>query len=67
MDPRKLARNVPSAKENAEENESTWGIRRTVEGRQRTAIEAAGNIRDLGSLFLYHTWVTFVIAMVSNV
>ena len=59
--------NVANAKKNAIESEWTWGIRRTVEGRQRTAIEAAGNIRDLGSLFLYHTWVTFVIAIISNV
>lgn len=35
-----------------------------VEGIQRMMIEATGNIRDVGSLFLYHTWVIFEI--VSN-
>ena len=65
MEPRKAVKNVTNAKANAMENDSTRGIRRTAEGIQRIIIEAAGNTRDLGSLFLYHTWVIFVI--VSNV
>jgi hypothetical protein len=65
MEPRKAVKNERSAKANAMKSDSTWGIRRTVEGIQRIIIEATGNTRDLGSLFLYHTWVIFVI--VSNV
>ena len=65
MEPRRAVKNVTSAKINAMENDSTWGIRRAVEGIQRMIIEATGNTRDLGSLFLYHTWVIFVI--ISNV
>lgn len=54
MDPKKAARNVMTAKENAIENDPTWGSRRTVEGMQRMVIEATGHTRELGSLFLYH-------------
>jgi hypothetical protein len=61
MDPMKAVRNVINAKGNATENDPTWGSRRMVEGIQRTMVEATGNTRDFGSLFLYHTWVTFVI------
>ena len=65
MEPRKDVINVTNAKANAVENDSTWGIRRAVDGIQRIIIEVTGITRDLGSLFLYHTWVIFVI--VSNV
>ena len=65
MEPRRVVKNVTNAKANALKSDSTWGIRRAVEGIQRIIIEATGNTRDLGSLFLYHTWVIFVI--VSNV
>ena len=58
-------KNVTIAKANAMGNDSTWGIRRAVEGIQRIIIEATGDTRDAGSLFLYHAWVIFVI--VSNV
>ena len=61
MDPRRAVKNVTNAKVNAMENDSTWGIRMAVDGIQRTIIEATGNTRDLGSLFLYHTWVILVI------
>jgi len=57
MEPRKADKNVTNAKANAMENDSTWGIRRTVEGIQRIIIEATGHAGELGSLFLYHTWV----------
>ena len=65
MEPRNVVMNVTNAKANAMENDSTWGIRRVVDGIQRIIIEATGNTTDFGSLFLYHTWVIFVI--VSNV
>lgn len=52
---------VTNAKVNAMENDSTWGVRMAVEGIQRKIIEATGNTRDLGSLFLYHTWAILVI------
>ena len=65
MEPRRAVKNVTNAKANAVDNDSTWGIRRAVEGIQRIIIEAIGNTTDFGSLFLYHTWVIFVI--VSNV
>ena len=65
MEPRRAVENVTDAKANAMKNESTRGIRRAVEGIQRIIIEATGNTGDFGSLFLYHTWVTFV--NVSNV
>ena len=65
MEPRKVVTNVTDAKANAMENDSTWGIRRVIDGIQRIIIEATGNTTDFGSLFLYHTWVIFVI--VSNV
>ena len=65
MEPRRAVKNVKNAKANAIENDSTWGISRAVEGIQRIIIEATANTADFGSLFLYHTWVTFVI--VSNV
>ena len=63
MEPRRVIRNVTNAKANAMENDSTWGIRRAVDGIQRIVIEATGNTRDFGSLFLYHTWVIFVIVI----
>jgi hypothetical protein len=59
MEPKRAVKNIMNAKANAIENDSTWGIRRTVEGIQRMIIEATGNTRDFGSLFLYHTWVIF--------
>ena len=61
MEPNRADKNVRNAKENATEKDSTWGIRRAVEGIQRIIIEATGNTRDpgLGSLCLYHTWVVF--------
>lgn len=61
MDPKKAAKNEITAKENAIESDLTWGSSRAVEGKQRIVIEATGHTRDVGSLFLYHTWVTFVI------
>ena len=60
MEPSKAVKNVTNAKANAMKNDSTWGIRRAVDGVQRIIIEATGNTRDLGSLFLYQTWVVFV-------
>ena len=60
IEPRRAVKNVTNAKANAMKNDSTWGIRRAVEGIQRITIETTGNARDLGSLFLYHTWVIFV-------
>ena len=66
MEPRRAVKNVTNAKANAMKKDSTWGIRRAVEGTQRIVIEVTGNTRDLGSLFLYHTWVIFVL-IVSNV
>ena len=65
MEPKKAVKNVMNAKANAMKNDSTRGIRRAVDGIQRIIIEATGNTRDLGSLFLYHAWVIFV--NVSNV
>ena len=65
MEPRRAVKNVANAKANAMKNDPTWGIRRAVEGKQRIIIETTGNRGDLGSLFLYHTWVIFVV--VSNV
>ena len=65
MEPRRAVKNVMNAKANATENDSVWGIRRVVEGIQRITIEATGDAGDFGSLFLYHTWVIFVI--VSNI
>jgi hypothetical protein len=65
MEPRRAVENVTNAKANAVDNDFTWGIRRAVEGIQRIIIEAISNTTDFGSLFLYHTWVIFVI--VSNV
>ena len=65
MELKKAVKNVTNAKANAMKNDSTWGIRRAVDGIQRIIIEATGNTRDLGSLFLYHAWVIF--AKVSNV
>ena len=65
MEPRRAVKNVANAKANAMKNDPTWGIRRAVEERQRIIIEATGNTGDIGSLFLYHTWVIFVV--VSNV
>ena len=64
MEPRRAIKNVTNAKINAIGSDSTWGIRRAVEGIQIIVIEATGNTRDFGSLFLNHTWVIFVI--VSN-
>ena len=61
MEPRRAVKNVTNAKANAMKSDSTWGIRRAVVGIQRVIIEAIGNTRDFGSLFLYHTWVIFVI------
>ena len=61
METRRVVENVRNAKANAIENDSTWGISRAVEGIQRIIIEAIANTADFGSLFLYHTWVTFVI------
>ena len=61
MEPRRAVKNVTNAKANAMRSDSTWGIRREVEGIQRIIVEATGNTRDFGSLFLYHTWVIFVI------
>ena len=63
MEPRKVVTNVTNAKANAMENDSTWGIRRVVDGIQRIIIEATGNTTDFGSLFLYHTWVIFVMSV----
>ena len=65
MEPRRAVENVSNANGNAMKKDPTWRIRRAVEGIQRIVIEATSNKRDLGSLFLYHTWVIFVI--VSNV
>jgi hypothetical protein len=67
MEPRRAVKNVTNAKANAMKKDSTWGIRRAVEGVQRIVIEATGNTRDLGSLFLYHTWVIFVVVSHGNV
>ena len=64
MEPRRAVKKVANAKANAMKKDPTWRIRRAVEGIQRIVIEAISNKRDLGSLFLYHTWVIFVI--VSN-
>ena len=61
MELRRAVKNVRNAKANAMENDSTWGIRRAAEGIQRIIIEATGDTRDFGSLFLYHRWVVFVI------
>ena len=61
MEPRRAVENVSNANGNAMKKDPTWRIRRAVEGIQRIVIEAMSNKRDLGSLFLYHTWVTFVI------
>ena len=55
MEPKRAVMNVTNAKANAMENDSTWGMRRAVEGIQRITVEATGNARDFGSLFLYHT------------
>jgi hypothetical protein len=59
MDAMKVVRNVVNAKGNAIENDPTWGSRRMDEEMQRMMVKATGNTRDFGSLFLYHTWVTF--------
>ena len=64
MEPRRAVENVSNANGNAMKKDPTWRIRRAVEGIQRIVIEAISNKRDFGSLFLYHTWVIFVI--VSN-
>ena len=64
MEPRRAVKNVTNARANAMKNDLTWGVRRAVEGIQRIIIEAIGNIRDFGSLFLYHTWVIFVIVSI---
>ena len=65
IEPKKAVMNVTNAKANAMKIDLTWGIRRAVDGVQRIIIETTGNTRDLGSLFLYQTWVIFV--NVSNV
>jgi hypothetical protein len=59
MEATKAVKNVTNAKANAMENDPTWGIRRAAERIQRIVIEATGNTGELGSLFLYHTWVIF--------
>jgi hypothetical protein len=61
MEPKRAVRNVTNAKANATEEDTTWGSRRAVEGIQRIIIEATGDTEDLGSLFLYHTWVIFAV------
>ena len=67
MEPRRAVENVSNANGNAMKKDPTWRIRRAVEGIQRIVIEATSNKRDLGSLFLYHTWVIFKFVIVSNV
>ena len=57
MEPKRVVMNVTNAKANAMKIDSTWGMRRAVEGIQRIIVEATGNERDFGSLFLYHTCV----------
>ena len=64
MEPRRAVKKVANAKANAMKKDPTWRIRRAVEGTQRIVIKATGDTRELGSLFLYHTWVIFKI--VSN-